>query len=67
MFTEFLARGDLLVWPLVALAIFFTVFMGVLVQVLAGWRRPQTLSHVTRLPLASDDGEAPQGSEDESR
>jgi len=55
MFTEFLTQGNLLVWPLVALAIFFTVFLGVLMQVFLGWRRPRAPSDVTRLRLADDD------------
>jgi hypothetical protein len=55
MFAEYLAGTDLLVWPLVALAIFFTVFVGVLVQVTVSWRRPGTLAELDRLPLQDDD------------
>ena len=67
MFTQFFAQGDLLTWPLVALAIFFAVFMAVLVQTFTGWRQPRALSDITSLPLASDDVASAQDSEDVSR
>ncbi|GJM44350.1 MAG: hypothetical protein DHS20C21_11920 [Gemmatimonadota bacterium] len=67
MFSEFLSQGDLLAWPLLALAIFFTVFVGVLIQVFAGWRRPNALTEVTNLPLAGDDVAGSPGAEDLAR
>ncbi len=56
MFSEYLAtRTDLLIWPLVALGIFFTVFVGVLVYVALSWRRPGRLTELGRMPLQDDD------------
>lgn len=55
MFHDYLSRSDLLVWPLVGLAIFFTVFLGVLVRVFLIGRRPGRLASLTALPLADDE------------
>ena len=55
MFLEFLRRSDLLVWPLVGLAIFLTVFVGVLVKVVLDGRRPRYLAELTALPLSDDE------------
>jgi len=55
MFHDYLSRSDLLIWPLVGLAIFFTVFVGVLVRVVLSGRRPRTLADLTALPLVDDD------------
>ena len=58
MFTEFLASSDLLIWPLVALGVFFLTFVGVLVYVAFGMRGPR-LDRLASLPLDRDssDGE----------
>ncbi|MBZ0267419.1 CcoQ/FixQ family Cbb3-type cytochrome c oxidase assembly chaperone [bacterium] len=55
MFHDYLTRSDLLIWPLIGLAIFFTVFVGVLVRVILSGRRPRTLADLTALPLADDE------------
>jgi cbb3-type cytochrome oxidase subunit 3 len=55
MFREFLARSSHLDWPLVALVLFFGVFLGVLV--LLGWSivRRKTFDDVASLPLEDDE------------
>jgi len=67
MFLEFLAQEDLLVWPVLGLIIFFTVFVGVLVQVFLPGRRSETLTRLTALPLADDEQSLPSRVEVESR
>jgi hypothetical protein len=67
MFLEFLAQQDLLVWPVVGLVIFFTVFVAVLVRLALGGRRPGVLAEITALPLEDDERSFPSRPEDESR
>ena len=67
MFLEFLAQQDLLVWPIVGLVIFFTVFVGVLVRLAVAGRRPGGLPEITALPLEDDERSLPSRPEDESR
>jgi len=59
MFREFLARSAHLTWPQVALVIFFTFFLGVLVFL--GWTflRRKKYDEVASLPLEEDDAELP--------
>lgn len=55
MFQDHLAGGhDLLVFPLVALAIFFTVFVVVVARVAWGLHRKTPMDHVAHLPLEPD-------------
>lgn len=55
MFREFLTGSQLLEWPLVALAIFFTTFMLAVINVVVGMRRSPKVQELSRLPL--DDSE----------
>lgn len=62
MFAEYFAqKSDLMVWPLVALAIFFIAFLIVLVRVAAGFRKRTRMDHVARLPLEPDAPPPPGG------
>jgi hypothetical protein len=54
MFADWLRGSDLLVWPLVGLAIFFVAFLIVLARVAFGMRGTQ-VSRVASLPLADDE------------
>ncbi|MEZ5065081.1 MAG: hypothetical protein R3B81_10125 [bacterium] len=54
MFQEFFHGSDLLMWPLVALGIFFALFVGAVVHAVFGLRG-RRLDHVSSLPLQSDD------------
>jgi hypothetical protein len=54
MFHDFFAGSDLLHWPLVALGIFFTVFVAVVIRVLVGFRKGSRMDHVASLPLEDD-------------
>ena len=54
MFQEFLASTNLLVWPLVALGIFFVTFLFVLVHAAIGLKSGQ-VDHLASLPLQPDD------------
>ena len=67
MFLEFLAQGDLLVWPVIGLILFMTVFVGVLVQMALSGRRPDVLADITALPLEKDEQSLPSRGEVESR
>lgn len=58
MFQEFFANSDLLVWPLVGLIIFVTIFAGVLAFVYFGFRDKDKIDEVASLPLESDTGES---------
>ena len=55
MFLEFFKAGDLLIWPVIGLLIFVTVFVGVLVKVALIGRRSKVLSDLTALPLFDDE------------
>ncbi len=56
MYQQFLANSDLLQWPLLALGIFFAVFVAVLVYVLVGLRgrRPE-IDRMAASPLEDDE------------
>lgn len=58
MFASWFAGSDLLVWPLVGLAIFFVTFVGVLVYVLTRMRDPGPRARLASLPL-QDEADAP--------
>lgn len=67
MFADYFAGSDLLLWPIVALAIFFSVFVGVLVRIAVGLRKGARLDHVASLPLESESTEARPGRRSEGR
>jgi len=54
MYQEFFAGSDLLTFPLVALGIFFIVFVVVVARVIWGFHRRTRLDHLANLPLESD-------------
>ncbi len=54
MYQEYFASSDLLVWPLVGLAIFVLSFLGVMWYVLHGLSDRRKRDHIAALPL--DDG-----------
>ena len=55
MFQEFLAQSRHLIWPLVALVIFFAAFLGVVIYLIRSVLRRQSYDHVAALPLDDDD------------
>ena len=59
MYREFFAQSDLLMWPLIALGIFFTTYMVVLIRTAIGFHKRQRLDHLADLPLESDGGVVP--------
>jgi len=54
MFGEFLASTDLLVWPLVALGIFFVTFLLAVLHAAVGLRGGRA-DRLASLPLQPDD------------
>lgn len=54
MFQEFLAHSRQLTWPLVALVMFFLVFLGVVIYVVRSMVRHKSFDHVASLPLEDD-------------
>jgi cbb3-type cytochrome oxidase subunit 3 len=65
-YKEWFAQSDLLMWPIVGLVIFFTVFLAVVVRVLRkGARGGGSLDRIASLPLADEetpmDGDYPKG------
>ena len=57
MFQEFYAGNDLLIWPLIGLLIFVSVFMGVLAFTFFGLRDRSKLEEIAALPLEPDHGD----------
>ena len=57
MFQEFYAGNDLLIWPLIGLLIFVSVFMGVLAFTFFGLRDRSKLDKIAALPLETDHGD----------
>ena len=51
MYKEFFAQSDLLMWPLLALGIFFTTYMVVLIRTAVGFHKKRRLDHLAHLPL----------------
>ena len=60
-YKEWLAKSDLLMGPVIALVIFFAVFVIVLFRVLRGMRSGKKLDRLASLPLADD--ETPRGND----
>ncbi len=61
MFQEFYANNNLMIWPLVELLIFVSIFSGVLAFTFLGLRDRKTIDHLAALPLEPDhetDGQA---------
>jgi cbb3-type cytochrome oxidase subunit 3 len=54
MFQEFFARSDMLVWPLIGLLIFLSVFAGVLAYTFFGLRDKNKLADIAAMPLEDD-------------
>ncbi|HPF70339.1 MAG TPA: hypothetical protein PLQ13_06700 [Candidatus Krumholzibacteria bacterium] len=54
MFQEFYARSEMLVWPLIGLLIFLSVFAGVLAYTFFGLRDKRKLEDIAALPLEAD-------------
>jgi hypothetical protein len=54
MYQEFLAKSDLLIWPLVGLLIFVAIFVGMLAYVFLGLRDREKIDEIAALPLAPD-------------
>ena len=54
MYQEFFARSEMLVWPLVGLMIFVSIFAGVLAYVFFGLRDKDKVAEIAALPLAQD-------------
>ena len=55
MYKELLSQSGYLVWPLVALVIFFVTWIVVLINVGMSHRRGDRLDVLANLPLSSDD------------
>lgn len=58
MFQEFFAKSTLLIWPLMGLVIFVTIFAGVLAYVFLGLRDKKKIDELAALPLEPDTAEA---------
>lgn len=56
MFQQFYSGSDLMIWPLVGLLIFVTVFVGVLAFTVFGLRDRRKLEDIAALPLEPDTG-----------
>ncbi len=56
MFQEFYANSSHLIWPLLGLVIFVTIFIGVLAYVFFGLRDRDKIDELAALPLESDSG-----------
>ena len=55
MYQEFYSGSDLLVWPLVGLLIFVSIFAGVLAYTFFALRDGGRLDDISALPLEPDD------------
>jgi len=64
MYKEFYAHSDLMIWPLVGLAIFVLSFIGVLAYVFFGLRKSREMDRMASLPLDDDTGVIPTGDDD---
>ncbi len=54
MFQEIFAQSDLLIWPLVSLLIFVTVFLAVLAFMFLGLRDRKKIDKIAALPFAEE-------------
>ncbi|MCA9728865.1 MAG: hypothetical protein KC729_14335 [Candidatus Eisenbacteria bacterium] len=55
MFREFLTSSELLHWPVIAMMIFFIVFLAAVIYALSGPRKSRALSRMAALPLDDED------------
>ena len=56
MYQEFYANSSHLIWPLMGLVIFVSIFIGVLAYVFFGLRDPDKIDAIAALPLELDSG-----------
>jgi len=56
MYQEFYANSEHLIWPLLGLVIFVSIFIGVLAYVFFGLRDRDKIDAIAALPLESDSG-----------
>lgn len=56
MYQEFYANSSHLIWPLVGLIIFVSIFIGVLAYVFFGLRDRDKIDAIAALPLELDSG-----------
>ena len=56
MYQEFYANSEHLIWPLLGLVIFVSIFIGVLAYVFFGLRDRDKIDKIAALPLESDSG-----------
>ena len=57
MYQEFFAKSDHLIWPLLGLVIFVSIFIGVLAYVFLGLRDRDKIDAIAALPLETDSGD----------
>ncbi len=57
MYQEFFAKSDHLIWPLLGLVIFVSIFVGVLAYVFLGLRDRKKIDAIAALPLEIDSGD----------
>lgn len=62
MYQDFFARSDHLIWPLLGLIIFVSIFIGVLAYVFLGLRDREKIDEIAALPLELDSGTDPAAS-----
>ncbi len=55
MYQEFFAKSDHLIWPLLGLVIFVSIFLGVLAYVFFGLRDKSKIESVANLPLEDNE------------
>ena len=56
MYQDFFSRSDHLIWPLLGLIIFVSIFIGVLAYVFLGLRDREKIAEIAALPLELDSG-----------
>ena len=54
MYQDYFSGSDHLIWPLIGLVIFVTMFVGVLAYVFLGLRDKNKVDEMAALPLADD-------------
>jgi hypothetical protein len=60
VYQEFFAKSDHLIWPLLGLVIFVSIFLGVLAYVFLGLRDKSKIEAVANLPLEDNEVITPQ-------
>lgn len=59
MYQDFYANSSHLIWPLLGLVIFVSIFLGVLAYVFFGLRDRDKIDAIAALPLEADGGSDP--------